>query len=116
MCDSCSVMGSLEKVLYCLNGYWVLVSFVYLLLLYFVDCEKELMNKNLCINDFVYYVFVFNGRMECLVWEEYEFKKDYLNLLICCEEYVVVLLNFCWNMKEIGCLMIMFFIKGLVYV
>lgn len=116
-CDSCDAMGSLQKALYRLNGYRALASPVYLSLSYLTDCEKEkLPGKHHGIHDPVYQAFVLNGKLERLAREEYEFKKDYSNLSTRCEEYAVALLNLCRNMKEIGCVMTMPFIKGLAHV
>lgn len=117
MCESCDAMGSLQKALYRLNGYRALASPVYLSLSYLADCEKEeLQGNNSRVKDPVYQAFVLNGKLERLAREEYEFMKDYSNLSTRCEEYAVALLNLCRNMKEIGCVMSMPFIKGLAHV
>ena len=120
-CDSCNAMGSLEKALYRLNCYRALASPVYLSLAYLSQVDGEQSSAK-CgdgegeTKDPVYQAFVLNGKLETLARDEYEFKNDYLHLSTRCEEYAVVLLNLCRNMKEIGCVMSMPFIKVLAHV
>ena len=80
-----------------LNGFRALASPVYITASFLQDVQSG--------GDPIHRACVLNKKLCLMAEQEYEFKKEYLELSDGCKEFAVALLNECRSMEEIRCVM-----------
>lgn len=87
----------LGPAVYRLNGFRALSSPVYIAASFLQDVQSG--------SDPIHRACVLNKELRGMAEQEYEFKKEYLELSDGCKEFAVALLNECRSMEEIKCVM-----------
>lgn len=87
----------LQPAVYRLNAYRALTSPLYIAASFLRNVQSG--------PDPIYRTCLLNKELCTLAKEEYEFKKEYIELADGCKEFAVTLLNVCRSTKEIRCVM-----------
>ncbi|KAJ7372248.1 hypothetical protein OS493_019692 [Desmophyllum pertusum] len=97
LCSNGEISEKLGPAVFLLNRYRALASPVYM--------AASFLQNSLSGPDPVHRSCVLNKELCDMAEQEYEFRKEYLELSDGCKEFAVALLNECRTMKEIRCVM-----------
>ena len=91
------VSDKLGPAMYCFNEYRARASPVFIAASFLQDVQRG--------PDPVLQACTLSKQLRDMAEQEYEFKKEYLQLCDGCEEFIVSLLNECYTMEEIRCVL-----------